>query len=79
MMMPPSNNTAETAYDTTQTLIHWPLGDVEVIFKALFPNMLKINTMSTSCEIAFKWMPQNTFDDNINIGPGSGLVPSGNT
>ena len=26
-------------------------------------HMLPINSMSTSCEIATRWMPQNTFDD----------------
>ena len=29
----------------------------------IFEHILRINFMSTSCEIAFRWMPQNTFDD----------------
>ena len=33
--------------------------------------------MGISCEIAHKWMQQNTFDD-VNIGSGNGLMPSGN-
>ena len=32
--------------------------------------------MGISCEIAHKWMQQNTFDD-VNIGSGNGLMPSG--
>ena len=41
--------------------------------------MLWINSdkTSTTCEIAVTWMPQNTFDE-VKIGSGNGLMPSGN-
>ena len=43
-------------------LTHWPPGNVAVIFKCIiFKRMVKF--MSTSCEIALMWMPQNTFDN----------------
>ena len=36
--------------------------------------------MIVSFEVAFIWMPQDFTDDCLdNIGPGDGLVPSGNT
>ena len=45
-------------------------------FKSIiFKRMLRIKLVST-CEIALRWMPQNTFE--VNIGSGKGLVPSGN-
>ena len=34
--------------------------------------------INTSCEIALRWLPQNTYDDKSNIGSGNGLVPSSN-
>ena len=34
--------------------------------------------MSSSCEIAIRWMPQNTTSDDVNIGSGDGMEPSGN-
>ena len=40
--------------------------------------MLQIKFMSTSCEFALRWIPQDTLDDKINIGSGSGLVQVGN-
>ena len=38
--------------------------------------MVQIKSISTSREIALRWMLQNTFDE-VNIGSGNGLVPSG--
>ena len=38
--------------------------------------MLRIKFMST-CEIAFRWMPRNTFDNKSASSSGNGLVPSG--
>ena len=50
--------------------------------------MLKVQSMNTlqinkftriSCEIALRWMPQNTFDDwQVHIGSGNGFVQPGN-
>ena len=38
-----------------------------------------MSIMIVSFEVAFIWMPQDfTGDYLVNIGPGSGLVPSGN-
>ena len=39
--------------------------------------MLRIKFMSTFCEIAFRWMPRNTFDNKSASCSGNGLVPSG--
>ena len=33
--------------------------------------------MRTSWEIGLPWVPENPFDDQVNIGSGNGLVPSG--
>ena len=38
--------------------------------------MLKF--MGTSSNIALRWMPQNTFDIEVIIGTGDGLLLSGN-
>ena len=43
----------------------------------IFGDIVHIRFMSTSCEIALRWMPKNTFD-YVNIGSGNGLVLSGN-
>ena len=45
----------------------------------IFEHKLRVKFMSTSCEIALKWMPQDAFDDKeVNIGSGNGLVTSSN-
>ena len=43
----------------------------------LSEHMLLIKFMSISREITLKWMPQDTSDE-VNIGSGNDLVPSGN-
>ena len=40
---------------------HWPLGDVSIV-KMWSPNMVWIK-LSTPCEIALRWMPLDSFDD----------------
>ena len=40
-------------------------------------HMVQLKFMSIICEIALKWMLWNTFDDQVNIGSGNGLVPWG--
>ena len=49
-------------------LTHWSLGDVVDILKV----------WSTSCEIAHRWMPQNTLMISQHWLTCNGLVPSGN-
>ena len=39
---------------------------------------LWIDTLSIFYEIGLSWVPQNPIDDQVNIGAGNGLVPSGN-
>ena len=50
-------------------LTHWSLINVVVISKHMF--------MNTSCEIALRWMEQNTYEWWVNIGACNGLMPSG--
>ena len=66
-----------SAFHTAMLLTHCSLGDLVIIKKvlSLSEHMLTIKVMSTSCEIALRWVVQNTFDD---VGSGNGLVPSGN-
>ena len=33
------------------------------LYNVISEHMLRINFMSTSCEIALMWMPHNTIDD----------------
>ena len=40
--------------------------------------MLQIKFVSTSCEIAVSWTPQNTFDDKTTMVEVMAMVPSGN-
>ena len=56
-------------------LTHWPLWVVVVIFKSvIYKHILWIKFINTSCEIVFKWMPQDTFA--VNIGSENGLITS---
>ena len=49
-------------------LTHWSLRDVVINFKSIiFQHVLWIKFMSTSYEIALKWMPQNQFDDKSTL------------
>ena len=53
-------------YSTHQGVIwltHCPLGDVVVILSVISKHMLRTKFISTSCELALKWTPKNTFDD----------------
>ena len=43
----------------------------------IFKQILVIDDWGISCEIALTWKPQRLTDD-VNIGSGNGLVPSGN-
>ena len=40
--------------------------------------ILQIGIISISWKIALMYMPQNTSYNDVNIGSGNGLVPSGN-
>ena len=35
--------------------------------RVIFKHMLRIKFMSTSCEIAHRWLPHNTFDDKSTL------------
>ena len=45
---------------------HWPLGDVVIIFKVHYPNVLWIKFMGT-CKSVLMWMPQDTIDDESSL------------
>ena len=60
-----------------RVLTHWSLGDGAIISMVQYPiDLSRFLLTSTPCEIALKWMPQNTVDDNI--ASGNALVPSSN-
>ena len=63
----------ETNNKHLQFLTHWPLRDVKEILK-ISNHMIQIKFLHTSCEMALRWMPQNT---SVNIGSENGLVSSG--
>ena len=44
------------------------------IESVLFEQMMRIKSLSTSCEIALRWIRQNAFNDKSSC---NGLVPSG--
>ena len=50
-------------------LTHWLLVTVvAILYKSVISkHMLRNKFMSASCEIALRWMPQNTFDDNSTL------------
>ena len=63
---------------TISLLTHICVTRPQWVKSVIFQHMLWIKFVSNSWEIAFRWIPQNTFDDKVNIGSGNGLVPSGN-
>ena len=49
----------------TDFLGQWPLGDLAIILKVCSP--YTYYRLNTSCEIALKWMLQNTFDKKSTL------------
>ena len=49
------------------------------VYNLIF-KLIQTSSLVFHSQIALRWMPQNTCDDNcqVNIGSGNGLVPSGN-
>ena len=48
-------------------------------FKSLISKHVLLIKFMNTCEIAYRWMPQNTFDDkSVNFASVNGLVLSGN-
>ena len=44
----------------------------------IFNLVLLIGIFRSSHDNVLRWMPQDLTDDQVNIGSGNGLVPSGN-
>ena len=51
---------SETGIKWTPVITHWPL-------VAICDHMLRIKVLSTSLEIALRWMPQNTFKNKSTL------------
>ena len=73
------NSTRRHCTSEFSILTHWPLGDLNVILKNVIFNLaLLIGILKSSYDNVLRWMSQDLTDD-VNIGSGNGLVPSGNT
>ena len=68
---------SDTIWHQTTSLTHWPLGDFNKILEnEFFKLILVTGGCDISSEISLRWTSLDLND--VNIGAGNGLVPSGN-